>query len=859
MTPHDDTPEPPSRTWNELQALFHELAALPGPGREARLAELARDDPARAREVLSLLDAHAASGEFLEDPPIPAAPSPAMVGQRLGPYRIVGEIGRGGMGVVYRAERDDAEFSKQVAIKLIEPGMRSHDILRRFNNERQILAMLEHPHIARLLDGGTAPDGGPYIVMEYVSGQPLLGYCDERRLGLEARLALFLTVCDAVQFAHQRLVVHRDLKSDNVLVTPEGSPRLLDFGIAKLITPDTGEATVTMPMHRMLTPDYASPEQIRGEPATVASDIYSLGVILYELMCGERPHRFTTTSPDGASRVLREIDPVRPSTAIARAAAAEVAERRGETIRRLARRLAGDLDFIVLKALEYDPTRRYGSVEQFARDLRRHLDGRPVLARGRFTLYRTSRFLRRNRAGVIAGALVTGALIAGLVGTAWQARIADRERDLARRRFDESRGLTHAVMFDIHDAIAPLPGSTRARELLVQHAIHYLDGLSRDARGDASLERELALAYAKIGDVQGRPLFPNLGRAADALRSYDQALQILSGLSAAQPESLAIFHDWIVVVQRRADLLDVLGRHREALAQAVDARERVERALARRRDDAVLLADLCISCDHLVDLRLNAADTLGAISECTTNLVLAEQDFRRHPRDAGARRGALIACTKMANLRGMRGDRDSAQVFFRRGEELASEALATQPNNTEANRDLSIVYTMHGLFLAGCGAIDSALAVYGHAQQIAEMLAAADTNNALVRADVADGHLDLGNILMKGRRFPEAERRFRAAYEGFAKMAAADTGNSENRVYMARSSRGVGEASRELSRQAGSAAERARWRAQALAWFTRSLELYRGLVRAGALNGEDTRAPNELGLVIAKLRGPHGG
>lgn len=306
--PEEDRPHPPrsgehsgseSRTWDRVGGLFHEALELEPAARELLLAKLAERDPALVDEVRSLLSAHHESSGFLATPPAPLFIRTATPGDKLGPYRIIEEIGRGGMGVVFRARRDDGDFTKEVAIKLIDPGMRSEAILKRFRAERQILAMLDHPHIARLIDGGTAPDGSPYLVMDHVSGRTLLEYCDHKRLGVDERLALFLTVCDAVQFAHQRLVVHRDLKSDNILVTEEGSPRLLDFGIAKLLSPEEGGATPTMtaPMNRMLTPDFASPEQIRGDPVTVAGDIYSLGVVLYELLSGSRPLRFSTRTP----------------------------------------------------------------------------------------------------------------------------------------------------------------------------------------------------------------------------------------------------------------------------------------------------------------------------------------------------------------------------------------------------------------------------------------------------------------------------------------------------------------------------------------------------------------------------------
>jgi len=847
------TPSSPSgERWERVQKLFHDALELEPGAREALLAAA---DPGLADEARSLLAAHDDASRFLATPPMARfgrGPSP---GDKIGPYRIDEEIGHGGMGVVYRATREDGSFTKEVAIKLIDPGMRSEEILKRFWAERQILALLEHPHIARLIDGGSTEDGSPYLVMEYVSGTTILDYCDEQRLAVDARLALFLQVCDAVQFAHQRLVVHRDLKSDNILVTADGSPRLLDFGIAKLLSPQGEQAgTLTLPMNRMLTPDYASPEQIRGEPATVSGDVYSLGVILYELLSGARPYRFTTRTPEEILHVITQAEPALPSAAAARSPAGAAAERRRDTTSRLRRRLAGDLDYVTLKALEKDPARRYGSVDQLAQDLRRHLDGLPVLARGRSTAYLVSRFVRRHRAAVVTTGLVVLTLVAGLAGTAWQAQVAGRERDRAKRRFEDVRQLAHAVVFDLHDAIANLPGSTKARETLVTHALRYLDGLSREAKGDASLEHELAIAYSKIGDVQGRPMFPNLGHTTEALKSYDKAMALLEDVTQAVPESTSYLHNWIVTSQRRADLLNTMGRPAEALKETQACRRRIEGQLAQHPGDLVFQNDLCVAYGRLANMMQQGADTSGAIEVCKNYVTLVEGLFRSHPDDAGYRRGALIACTKMAELRGMRGERDSAVVYYRRAEGLAKEAAAAQPDNTDAIRDLSIVYGAHGLFLADVGDVDSALAVYGNGQRIAEELAAKDPDNALQQSDVAAGHYDIGTMLMKGRRYRDANGRFQEAFERYERLAAADTGNAESRIYMARSCRGAGEACQSLARAARSGAERAQWRGRAVTWLEKSLGLYQGLARSGALSGEEVEAPKQLHRMVADMR-----
>jgi len=382
--------------------LFADALERADAERDAFVAAACAGDDALRAEVLSLLAAHApAQALFREPPRLPAAPDAA--GSVFGSYRVLRLLAEGGMGEVYLAERTDAEFEKQVAIKRIRPGLGTREILERFRRERQLLADLEHPNVARLLDGGSTPDGLPYLVMEYVDGVPIDRWCGERGLSVEERLRLFLRVCDGVHYAHRNLVVHRDLKPSNILVDRAGTPKLLDFGIAKVLEAgggavDGAPADAAATTFRALTPRYASPEQIRGDRITTSTDVYSLGVVLYELLAGRSPYRDTATG--GLERAVCEEAPTRPSRA---AAAADD----GATRRRRAR-LTGDLDNIVLRALAKDAERRYASAEDLAADIRRHLDGLPVAARPDTAAYRLSKFVRRNRgltaavAGVIA-------------------------------------------------------------------------------------------------------------------------------------------------------------------------------------------------------------------------------------------------------------------------------------------------------------------------------------------------------------------------------------------------------------------------------------------------------------------------
>ncbi len=413
-----------------------------------------------------------------------------MEGARFGAYQIIREIGRGGMGAVYLAARADDEFNKQVAIKLVKRGIDTDAVLKRFRQERQILAVLDHPNIARLLDGGTTPDGLPYFVLEYVEGKPIHTWCAERKLSVAERCELFRKVCEPVSFAHRNLVVHRDLKPGNILVTPEGDPKLLDFGIAKLLSdqPADGEHTLGFtydPVVRALTPAYASPEQIRGEPVSTATDVFSLGVVLSEILHGEKLDR--------------------------------------------------DLDNIVMMATRPEPERRYSSVDQFSDDIRRYLAGLPVAAREDTLGYRLGKFLRRNRLPVAAAAAFAALVSGGVVSVAWQAHQTEIQRGLAEQRLGQLVELANRTLFNVDGSIERLPGATQARHEIVQTTLEYLDKLNTESGNDPRVLSALVPAYMRLAKIEGNPLQPNLGDLHASEESYRKAGKILDSLIAADP------------------------------------------------------------------------------------------------------------------------------------------------------------------------------------------------------------------------------------------------------------------------------------------------------------------------------------
>jgi WD40 repeat protein/serine/threonine protein kinase len=445
--------------WQQVDKIFQLAMDLEGSPRAAFLDEACAGDPDLRREVESLLASYAQAPSFLEAPALGAAADPLKdddraVGRHIGLYKILRALGQGGMGMVYLAARADGEYHKQVAIKLIKRGMDTAAVVRRFRHERQMLADLEHPNIARLIDSSTTEDGRSYFIMEYVDGLPLDQYCDQHRLSVEERLTLFRTVCAAVHYAHQNLIVHRDLKPSNILVTADRVPKLLDFGIAKWLHPEPSGQTLTSTAGpRPMTPEYASPEQVRGGTITTASDVYALGAVLYELLTGQRPHRTEGHSLSEVERLICEEEPERPSAVVGRVKAAPDADGhghsprppdgersgRGGSLEGLRRRLAGDLDNIILMALRKEPARRYASVQEFSEDIRRHLEGRPVIARKDTLAYRSGKFVRRNKAAVLATGLIVLSLISGTVIATWQAHRAQQQRVRAEQQERSNR------------------------------------------------------------------------------------------------------------------------------------------------------------------------------------------------------------------------------------------------------------------------------------------------------------------------------------------------------------------------------------------------------------------------------------
>ena len=536
--------EPTSRVpgadrWQRVEDLFSRAADLPPADRGAFLDAECRTadgvpDPVLRAEVEALIQHDVQARAFFDDANARLAAVADGIGdereaapERVGPWRLVERVGQGGMGTVWRAERADGRFEQTAAVKLVRAGL-ADDLTARFRAERQILARLDHPAIARLLDGGLSDDGRPYLVMEFVDGVPLTDFCDRHRLGVDARLGLFRQVCQAVQFAHRQLVVHRDLKPSNILVAGTADApqvKLLDFGIAKLLAPDAALSLVeTATEQRVMTPEYAAPEQVRGEPVTTATDVYALGVLLYELLTGGRPYRLESRARHAVERAILDADPTVPSTAVTDADA----HARASEPTRLRRRLRGDLDQIVLRALRKEPERRYDGAAALSADLKRHLDGLPVEARPESVSYRVGKFVRRHRAATAAAAVALLAVVGGAGVALWQASQARAAQALAEAEAERATGTTD-FFNEILFAAAPINslGDTLTVWDAVERAEADLDSvLAGDPATRAAVLQNLAAAYTATGDFErAEALHARAAAALDEIEGDRRAVE----------------------------------------------------------------------------------------------------------------------------------------------------------------------------------------------------------------------------------------------------------------------------------------------------------------------------------------------
>jgi serine/threonine-protein kinase len=793
--------------FEQVEALFREALVAQPPDLGAFLDLRCGGDAELREQVRTLLAAHREAGSFLEPEPEadprPAGSEPAtdLVGRTVGAYRIVRWLGGGGMGDVFLAERADDAFRKRVAIKVLRPGKGSEAIVRRFTTERQILAALDHPIIAKLIDGGTIAEGLPYIAMEYVEGKPIDRYCDDRRLGVDDRLALFVTLCEAVQFAHANLVVHRDLKPSNVLITRDGVLKLLDFGIAKLLNPElsVAESAATVSVLRMLTPDHASPEQIQGGPITTASDVYSLGVVLYELLAGRGPYRLSSRTPAEMIDAICHREPEPPSAAVRRSdrttrpaepaaedAAPPGSDRRSDDAARLRRALTGDLDAIVGKALRKTPEQRYPSVALLAEDVRRHLEGLPVRARRGTLRYRSSKFARRHRWSLLASAAVLVALL-GLGGRlVWEGNRAEAALATAETERQRSERL---VEFLVALFAAPNPRTDRdasvtAREMLQRGAEKLTTELADQPEVQARAQSEIGLILNELGEY--RTAAELLERAIATQRALGddrrtaRSYSILASVRIYQGRygvAEALLRQAEAILRRLADgpdqdlanVLHELGLVALQRGRTGQASQLVEEALTMHR---------AVRGDEIDEAQM--MNTLGGIRQREGRLDDAETIYRRvlAIRLEALGPGHLAVSETQNNI---------ATLLRTRGEpgearELLETALATRQEILgEVSPLVAVVWHNLGAALDGLGDLVGAEDAYRQALTIFEATVGREHPNT------ASSMLRLATVLEDGGAAEEAASRYRESLAIFERtLGEGHARTGEARLYLAR-------------------------------------------------------------------------
>ncbi len=769
----------PSSRWPEVGAIFDAAVELSEPARTKFLDEQCGKDQALRAEVDSLLAADEGAVEFIEQSflPSPAELFPdatiERAGQQFGAYRIIREVGRGGLGTVYLAERADDEYRKQVALKLVRRGLDTEDILRRFRHERQILAQLDHPYIARLFDGGTTAEGLPYFVMEYVEGEPLTRFAVACELSVRERLELFRKVCAAVSYAHQNLVIHRDLKPSNILVTPEGTPKLLDFGIAKVLAPDEEGFTQTLPGQQVMTPDYASPEQSSGGQITTSSDVYSLGVLLFELLTDENPLRLTSRAPAEIARAQSTQEPERPSTVRARQARAGGRPRS----------LEGDLANIVLMALRKEPARRYPSVDRFSEDIGRHLEGLPVSARPDTFSYRAQKFVQRHKLGVTAAAGVFLLLLGGLAAILRQNEIVRQERDRARA----AQATTARLNQFLQSLLSSANPDTFGRDVKV---VQVLDAaaarLDRDLGSEPAILAQahltIARAYAQLRAAQpaerharaalaiDRKLFGDdhpataevmafLGRAMQVFRRYGEAEPLLrQALTVQRREPPADPNELARTLLVFGTVLVNTGRAQEA---APLVQEALDLSSKTNGEESVQVAD--------------ALQTTGVLRRALGDKAGAEKAFRASlaiHRQLSPR--PLTFLDPMADLSEMlfaQGKIKEAASLLQEGDRFARQSIGQDnPTYGALSGRLALIDFVQHDYAAAIPRLQHCLATVGrvYPKENPEMvLAKTVLGLSLTRTgQAAQGEPLLRQALVEGRKVPPARLALIGSLEG---------------------------------------------------------------------------------------------
>lgn len=742
----------------EAEALFCEAAELP-PRDRAAFVEARCADPAERAEILSLLAHDGLAGPLFE-PAIEASvaglagdPEPGE-GDRVGAYELAGVLGRGGMGTVYKALRADGAFHQTAAVKFpaFDRGLWTGE---RFLEERRILGRLVHPNIARLLDAGETASGRPYLVLEYVDGLPADQHCKQERLASRAILTLFLGVLEGVAHAHRNLVIHRDLKPGNILVDRAGVARVLDFGIAKVIEAGTDAATGTT---RLLTPEYASPEQISGDPVTTASDVFSLGAVLHGLLAGKPARDLTGVSP------------------------LEAMERLARTEVRVAANLPSELVSILSKSMRLDPAERYPSASEFRADIQRYLDGLPVEAAPDTRFYAARKLMWRHRGAIAIACAVIAAIATSAAVAVVQARRAER-------RAAEVRQLASRFLFEFEESIRALPGATRPRQLVVQTASDYLARLAAEAGGDRELTRELADSYRKLGEVQGSLAVASAADSKMGLESYRKALQLMDsiGLGDARDEAalfryLDCLYDLMVLEQAAGDP----GRRIGLLNRAVTIAD----SWLETAGSADLLGAIAAVYGQQSGQAAEEARMSDAVATARKSLRARKRAAAARPDDRKTRRGVAVGHWAVAAALSQAGDRGPAVAEWRAAVQVYEKLVQEDPGNASFARELLTATYQHGVdlkrdLLARKQDLGPALAFLNAARERANALVAADPGNGVLRMDQASIHLAYGAALVQGKRYAPAFEVLREAIDRAEQLVRDGRGGRNTQVTLA--------------------------------------------------------------------------
>lgn len=698
-------------------------------------------------------------------------------------YRLIDVIGSGGMGTVYLAEQSGESFSHRVALKLIKRGMDTEAVLKRFLMERQILANLEHPNIARMLDGGSTPDGLPYFVMEYVKGRSIRAYCDAEGLDVRRRLGIFVKACTAVSYAHRNLVVHRDLKPSNILVSEDGEPKLLDFGIAKVLQPDWNAESdaATATQFRVLTPEYASPEQILGEATSTLTDVYSLGVILYELLTGVRPFRSVGNHPLAIVEAISTLDPRKPSVAVASTIGPSTRKHDGLTVTASEpktdqsaavasndafiidpRALRGDLDNIIMKAIRREPERRYQSVQELLEDVERYLKGLPVKATADSFSYRFGKFIKRHRVAVTSAAVAVAAL-AGLASLAgYQYGQANWERSKAEARFVEGRRYASSILFDHYERIKDLPGATEAKAKLIDETIRYLDAVSQDSGGDPDFQREMVKAYLKLAEIQGMTNgIGDLGDQNAAFESIRKGLAIQEQLAAADPSNVADQRQLAQLLSNQTIIADLSIADRDKFS--VRLFEIYKRLREINPDKEQAESDYARGLwDRAHAVRRNG-DTQGAIDRFTEAALIYETLYNKGAGNKRFRRSASLTYKNLGSVYRYSGNGALARECYEKALRYDREIIAETPDSVEARLGISFSHRGLGEALNLLKEFDRAISEFQEAISIQENIIANDPKNAFAADNLRDSYSGIAIAFREKNAFPESEGFFRKA------------------------------------------------------------------------------------------------